>query len=97
MAEIVGRADRAPGGPERAHAAVWSARGRTRTEAEPRRDALLTGEPPEDFRALARELGIAIVCAGHDATETLGVRAAGDLLSRRFAVEHVFLDSPNPV
>ena len=45
-------------------------------------DALLTGEPQEDFRALARELGISIICAGHHATETLGVRAAGELVQR---------------
>ena len=40
---------------------------------------------------------MSIVCAGHHATETLGVRAAGELVSERFGIEHVFLDVPNPV
>ena len=40
---------------------------------------------------------LSIVCAGHHATETLGVRAACELLRERFGLEHVFLDVPNPV
>ena len=89
-----------PGGPERVRTlAICSGRpgGIALEAAATGADALLTGEPQEDFRALARELGISIVCAGHHATETLGVRAAGELVSERFGVEHVFLDAPNPV
>jgi dinuclear metal center YbgI/SA1388 family protein len=101
VAEIVGRVPIAfPGGPERVRTlAICSGRpsGIALEAATIGVDALLTGEPQEDFRALARELGISIVCAGHHATETLGVRAAGELLSERFGVEHVFLDAPNPV
>ena len=101
VSEIVGRVPIAfPGGPERVRTlAICSGRpgGIALEAAAIGADALLTGEPQEDFRALARELGISIVCAGHHATETLGVRAAGDLLSERFGVEHVFLDVPNPV
>ena len=89
VAEIVGRVPIAfAGGPERVRTlAICSGRpGGIALEAGALGvDALLTGEPQEDFRALARELGISIVCAGHHATETLGVRAAGDLLSGRFA------------
>jgi dinuclear metal center YbgI/SA1388 family protein len=101
VSEVVGRVPIAfPGGPERLRTlAICSGRpgGIAREAAAIGADALLTGEPQEDFRALARELGISIVCAGHHATETLGVRAAGELLQERFGVEHVFLDSPNPV
>ena len=99
--EVVGRVPIAfPGGPERVRTlAICSGRpgGIAQQAAAAGADALLTGEPQEDFRALARELGMSIVCAGHHATETLGVRAAAELVSERFGLEHVFLDVPNPV
>lgn len=60
-------------------------------------DAFLTGEPREDTHALARELDITFVAAGHHATEVLGIRALGELLARRFDLQHDFLDSDNPV
>jgi dinuclear metal center YbgI/SA1388 family protein len=59
--------------------------------------ALLTGEPEERATALARELGVHLIAAGHHATETFGVRALGEHLASRFGVRHVFLDVPNPV
>ena len=80
VSEVVGRVPIAfPGGPERVRTlAICSGRpgGIAREAAATGADALLTGEPQEDFRALARELGISIICAGHHATETLGVQAA---------------------
>jgi dinuclear metal center YbgI/SA1388 family protein len=60
-------------------------------------DAFLTGEPSEPAMADAREAGIHFVAGGHYATETLGVRRLGELLAERFAVEHRFVDVPNPV
>jgi dinuclear metal center YbgI/SA1388 family protein len=60
-------------------------------------DAFLTGEPKENVMADAREAGIHFVAAGHYATETFGVRRLGDLLAERFAIEHVWVDLPNPV
>ena len=60
-------------------------------------DALLTGEPREDSAALGRELGVALIAAGHHATERYGVQALGDYLARRFALEHLFIDCPNPI
>ena len=60
-------------------------------------DAFLTGEPREHVMADAREAGIHFVAAGHYATETFGIRALGDWLARRFGVEHVWVDLPNPV
>jgi dinuclear metal center YbgI/SA1388 family protein len=60
-------------------------------------DAFLTGEPREHVMAEAREAGIHFVAAGHYATETFGVRALGDWLADRFAIEHVWVDIPNPV
>jgi dinuclear metal center YbgI/SA1388 family protein len=59
--------------------------------------ALLTGEPAERVTATARELGLHVIAAGHHATETLGIKALGELLAGRFGLEHVFIDVPNPV
>src|SRR5262245_291996 len=60
-------------------------------------DAMLTGEPREHVMADAREAGIHFIAAGHYATETFGIRALGDWLERRFGVEHLWIDIPNPV
>jgi len=60
-------------------------------------DAFVTGEPSERHMALARELGIHFLAAGHYATETFGVRALGDRLAERFGVRHVPIDLPNPI
>jgi dinuclear metal center YbgI/SA1388 family protein len=60
-------------------------------------DAFLTGEPREHVMADAREAGIHFIAAGHYATETFGIRALGDWLARRFELEHVWIDIPNPV
>jgi dinuclear metal center YbgI/SA1388 family protein len=59
--------------------------------------ALLTGEPAERATAAARELGVHVIAAGHHATETFGIRALGEHLAERFALEHSFIDVPNPV
>jgi putative NIF3 family GTP cyclohydrolase 1 type 2 len=58
---------------------------------------MITGEPSEYAMATALEGDLAFYAAGHYATETLGVRALGDLISERFGVEHSFIDVPNPV
>lgn len=60
-------------------------------------DAFLTGEPAERVMTQAREGSIHFIAAGHYATETFGVKALGEHLARRFGVEHVFVDVPNPV
>ncbi|MBD1553309.1 Nif3-like dinuclear metal center hexameric protein [Pseudomonas typographi] len=60
-------------------------------------DLYLTGEASEQTFHSARENGVAFIAAGHHATERYGVQALGDYLARRFAVEHLFIDCPNPV
>jgi len=60
-------------------------------------DAYLTGEASEPTVHSARENGISFIAAGHHATERYGVQALGDYLARRFAIEHLFIDCPNPV
>lgn len=57
-------------------------------------DTFLTGEPSHSAYTLAEELKINLIFAGHYATETVGVRAAGDMLARKFSTETVFIDHP---
>ncbi|MFZ1925168.1 MAG: Nif3-like dinuclear metal center hexameric protein [Solirubrobacteraceae bacterium] len=60
-------------------------------------DAFLTGEPAERVMSEARESAIHFIAAGHYATETFGVKRLGEHLSERFALEHTFIDVPNPI
>lgn len=60
-------------------------------------DLFLTGEASEQTFHSARENGVNFIAAGHHATERYGVQALGDYLARRFAIEHLFIDCPNPV
>lgn len=60
-------------------------------------DLYLTGEASEQTVHSARENDISFIAAGHHATERYGVQALGDYLAKRFAVEHLFIDCPNPV
>ena len=60
-------------------------------------DGLLTGEPREQTRGLAREHGLHAFCAGHHATERLGVQALGNWLAERFGVQHRFVETHNPI
>lgn len=60
-------------------------------------DLYLTGEASEQTFHSARENGVSFIAAGHHATERYGVQALGDYLARRFALEHLFIDCPNPV
>jgi dinuclear metal center YbgI/SA1388 family protein len=58
-------------------------------------DTLIVGEGPHHTAVEARELGIVVLYAGHYATETLGVRALGDLLATTFGVTTTFVDAPS--
>lgn len=60
-------------------------------------DAFLTGEPAEHAMADAREGAIHFIAGGHYATERLGIRSLGELVARRFDLEHEFIEVPNPV
>lgn len=59
-------------------------------------DAYLSGEISEPTAHVARETGLHYFAAGHHATERYGVRAVGDYLTRHLALEHRFIDIPNP-
>lgn len=60
-------------------------------------DLYFSGEASEQTFHSARENNISFIAAGHHATERYGVQALGDYLARRFALEHVFVDCPNPI
>lgn len=57
-------------------------------------DTLIVGEGPHWSAIDAEELGLAIVYAGHYATEVLGVRALGEHLTARFGIPSTFIDAP---
>lgn len=60
-------------------------------------DAFVTGEPREDSASLARELGVHLIAAGHNATETVGVQALAAAAAERFGITTAFLPVANPV
>lgn len=60
-------------------------------------DLYLTGEASEQTFHSARENDISFIAAGHHATERYGVQALGEYLARRFALDHLFIDCPNPI
>lgn len=57
-------------------------------------DTFITGEGPHWTYALAEEVGINVLYAGHYATETFGVKALAEALSSRFRVPWLFIDHP---
>lgn len=57
-------------------------------------DTLIVGEGPHHTAVQAEEMGIAIIYAGHYATETLGVRALADHLGDKYGVPSAFVNAP---
>jgi dinuclear metal center YbgI/SA1388 family protein len=57
-------------------------------------DTFITGEGPHHSFTLAEELGVNLFYAGHYATETFGVKALADDLSKKFALPWEFIDHP---
>lgn len=60
-------------------------------------EALVTGDLREPAMAEARELGIVVIAAGHEATERFGVQALAIEIEQRFGVQTRFIADPNPV
>jgi dinuclear metal center YbgI/SA1388 family protein len=58
-------------------------------------DTMIVGEGPHHTAVDAPELGIAILYAGHYATETFGVRALGGEVERVFGIPWSFIDAPS--
>ena len=86
-----------PGGPEvcrRIGVVSGGAGEEIRRAAEGGVDTFITGEGPHWTYALAQDLGLNVLYAGHYATETFGVKALAAALSRRFKLPWTFLDYP---
>ncbi len=86
-----------PGGPvtcKRLGVVTGGAGGELKKAAEEGVDTFITGEGPHWTYALAEDLGINVLYAGHYATETFGVKALAAHLSRRFKVPWTFIDHP---
>ena len=60
-------------------------------------DAYISGEVSEPTFHAAQEMGVAYIAAGHHATERYGIQALGQHLSKKWGVEHQFIDIPNPI
>jgi dinuclear metal center YbgI/SA1388 family protein len=87
-----------PGGPEicrRIGVVTGGAGGDLKTAAAEGVDTFITGEGPHWTYALAEELGLNVIYGGHYATETFGVKALADHLSKRFKIPWTFLDHPS--
>lgn len=57
-------------------------------------DLYLTGEAGHILYHYALEAGINVICGGHYATETYGVRLLSEKVSRELSIETVFIDVP---
>ena len=59
-------------------------------------DAFITGEISEPQAHLAREMGVSFIAAGHHATERYGAPAVAAHVAGQLALEHAFIEIPNP-
>lgn len=57
-------------------------------------DTLIVGEGPHHTGVEAPEMGIAVLYAGHYATETFGVRALGEEVERAFGLPWSYIAAP---
>jgi len=57
-------------------------------------DTFITGEGPHWTFAAAEDLGINVLYGGHYATETFGVKALAEHLSKKYGLPWTFIDHP---
>ena len=57
-------------------------------------DTFITGEGPHWTFALAEEMGINVIYGGHYATETFGVKALAEFISKKHHIPWSFVDHP---
>lgn len=60
-------------------------------------DLLITGEPKQEAYHLAKEHQRSVICMGHYASETFGVRALERVLQRDFRVETCWISEPTGI
>lgn len=96
-AAVGGKVHLSPGGPARVRRVgivTGGAGSEVAVAAREGVDTFITGEGPHHTYTLAEELGINLFYAGHYATETFGVKALAEHLSKKFKLPWVFLDHP---
>ena len=94
---VGGRVEVIPGGPKickRIGVVTGGAGGELKKAAKEGVDTFITGEGPHWTFAMAEELGLNVLYAGHYATETFGVKALAAHLAGKFRVSWEFLDHP---
>jgi len=87
----------APGGPVEARRigiVTGGAGGEVARAAKEGVDTFITGEGPHWSFTAAEELGVNLFYAGHYATETFGVKALAEEISKKFGVPWEFIDHP---
>jgi dinuclear metal center YbgI/SA1388 family protein len=65
-----------------------------REARETNADTLIVGEGPHWTAVYAEENDLAIIYAGHYATETLGVRAVSEQVGKNFGIPSTFISAP---
>jgi len=60
-------------------------------------DLLITGEPKQEAYHLAQDMGCSVVCMGHYASETFGVRALERVLGDKFGVKTEWISEPTGI
>jgi dinuclear metal center YbgI/SA1388 family protein len=60
-------------------------------------DLLITGEPKQEAYHTARDLGCSVICMGHYASETFGVRALERVLHTNFRVQTEWISEPTGI
>ena len=86
-----------PGGAARCHkigVVTGGAGAEMKTAADEGVDTFITGEGPHWTFALAEDLGLNVFYGGHYATETFGVKALSEHLSKKFRLPWTFIDHP---
>jgi len=76
--------------------AVISGSGASSVEeaSEAQVDLFLTGELRHSSYHLAKELAINLVFCGHYATETIGIQLLGEVITKNFGLDTIFIDVP---
>jgi putative NIF3 family GTP cyclohydrolase 1 type 2 len=60
-------------------------------------DLLITGESKQEAYHSAKEHNVSVICMGHYASETFGVRALERVLQRDFRVKTVWISEPTGI
>ena len=86
-----------PGGAARCHkigVVTGGAGAEMKTAADEGVDTFITGEGPHWTFALTEDLGLNVFYGGHYATETFGVKALSEHLSKKFRLPWTFINHP---